>query len=219
MSHGLKWDETVAWQSPNNNERLMFEAADPYRYVFEQPMAVTPGTVFNYSGGASSLLGRVLAKATGRPVDGYAREKLFDPLAITDFEWGTFEGSKEIAAFAGLRLRPRDLAKIGLLLMGAGRWNGRQVVPAEWIAESVKPRLNTDGSLLYYGYQRWLGRSLLRGRDLTWIAGLGNGGQRLYVVPELELVVAINSSHYGSPLQGVIPISILNRFVLRAIKD
>jgi hypothetical protein len=64
-----------------------------------------------------------------------------------------------------------------------------------------------------------LGRSLPRGRDLSGIAGLGNGGQRLYVVPEVELVVAINSARYGSPLQGVIPISILNRFVLPAIKD
>jgi CubicO group peptidase (beta-lactamase class C family) len=219
MAHGMKWDESLAWQSPFNTERLMFQATDPYRYIFEQPMAAAPGTVFNYSGGASSLLGRTLAKATGRRIDDYAREKLFGPLDITDFEWGTFEGSKEIAAFGGLRLRPRDLAKIGQLMASGGRWNGRQVVPADWIAESVKPRLNTDGSVLYYGYQWWLGRSLLRGRDLSWIGGIGLGGQRLYVVPQLDLVVAINSAHYGNSLQGVIPISILNRFVLPAVKD
>ena len=218
MSPGLKWDESVAWMSPNNNERLMFEATDPYRYILEQPVAIAPGTTFNYSGGANSLLGRVLAKATGRRVDDYAREKLFGPLAITDFEWLPFSGSPEIAAFGGLRLRPRDLAKLGQLMASGGRWNGRQVVPADWIAESVKPRLNTDGSVLYYGYQWWLGRSLLRGRDLAWIGGIGNGGQRLYVVPDLDLVVAINSAHYGSPLQGVIPISILNRFVLPAVE-
>ena len=67
-------------------------------------------------------------------------------------------------------------------------WNGKQVVPKEWVAESTKPRLNTDGSLLYFGYHWWLGRSLLRGREVTWTAGIGNGGQRLYVLPELELV-------------------------------
>jgi len=219
MAHGLKWDENVPWMSRNNNERQMFEAADPYRYILEQPMAAQPGTVFNYSGGASSLLGRVLAKVTGEKVDDYARNKLFGPLAIADFEWLPFAGSAEIAAFGGLRLRPRDLAKIGQLMASGGQWNGRQVVPANWIAESVKPRLNTDGSLLYYGYQWWLGRSLLRGRDLTWIGGVGLGGQRLYVVPELDLVVAVNSAHYCSPLQGVIPISLLNRFVLPAVKD
>jgi CubicO group peptidase (beta-lactamase class C family) len=219
MSPGLKWDENAAWTSPNNTERPMFEAADPFRYTLGQPVAVAPGTVFNYSGGASSLLGRVLAKSTGRRIDDYAREKLFGPLSITDFEWLPFANSPEIAAFGGLRLRPRDLAKLGQLMASGGRWNGRQVVPADWIAESVKPRLNTDGSLLYYGYQWWLGRSLLRGRDLAWIGGIGNGGQRLYVVPDLDLVVAINSAHYGSPLQGTIPISILNRFVLPAVQD
>jgi len=219
MAHGLQWNETVSWTSPFNNERLLFESADPYRYVLEQPMAAAPGTLFNYSGGASSLLGRALAKGTGQRIDDYARDKLFGPLGITDFEWGTFEGSKEIAAFAGLRLRPRDLAKIGQMLASGGEWNGRRVVPAEWIAESIRPRLNTDSGLLYYGYQWWLGHSLLRGRDLTWIGGIGNGGQRLYVVPALDLVVAINSSHYGSALQGIIPINILNRFVLPAVKD
>ena len=115
---------------------------------------------------------------------------------------------------AALRRQPGDR---GVRRPAPAAPRPRQARPA--IAESIKPRLNTDGSLPCYGYQWWLGRSLLRGRDLAWIGGIGNGGQRLYVVPELDLVVAINSSHYGSPLQGTIPISILNRFVLPAVKD
>jgi CubicO group peptidase (beta-lactamase class C family) len=86
------------------------------------------------------------------------------------------------------------------------------------VAESTKPRLNTD-SALFYGYQWWLGRSLYRGRSVDWIGGIGLGGQRLYIVPELALVVAINSAHYSGPLQGIIPYAILNRFVLPAIRD
>lgn len=217
MSHGLRWDESLPWSNPANNERLMLEAKDPYRYVLEQPAALPPGMLFNYSGGATTLLAGALAKATGRTVDAYAKEKLFTPLGIADFEWLGFTGSREVAAFGGLRLRPRDMAKIGQLMAAGGLWNGKRVVPEGWVAESTKPRLNTDG-LLYYGYQWWLGRSLLRGRDLTWTGGIGNGGQRLYIVPELDLVVAINSAHYGSPLQGIIPIGILNRLVLPAVK-
>lgn len=218
MSHGLVWDENVAWTNARNNERMMFEAKDPYRYTLEQPVALPPGVLFNYSGGATSLLASALMKATGRKVDDYAKEKLFTPLGITDFEWLDFSGSNEIAAFGGLRLRPRDLAKIGQLMSSGGTWNGNRVVPKDWVAASIQPRVNTD-SLFYYGYQWWLGRSLLRGRDLTWIAGIGNGGQRLYVVPELELVVVVNSAHYGSPLQGAIPFGIFNRLVLPAVKD
>jgi CubicO group peptidase (beta-lactamase class C family) len=218
MSPGLKWKENVPWLDFDNNERLMFVAPDPYRYILEQPVAVPPGTVFNYSGGATTLLGGVLERTTGQKIDAYARDKLFGPLAITDFEWLDFVGSKEVAAFAGLRLRPRDLAKIGQLLASGGSWNGQRVLPPGWVAESVKPRLNAEGAL-YYGYQWWLGRSLMGERDLGLIAGLGNGGQRLYVVPALDLVVAINASHYRSPLQGIIPIAILNRFVLPAVRD
>jgi CubicO group peptidase (beta-lactamase class C family) len=218
MAHGWKWDENAAWRSPDNTERPMFEATDPYRFIWEQPVIVPPGTLFNYSGGASTLLGGVLAKATGRKIDDYAREKLFGPLAITDFEWLDFANAKEIAAFGGLRLRPRDLAKIGQLMVSGGLWNGQRVLPEGWVAESVKPRFNADG-IFFYGYQWWLGRTLYRGRSVDWIGGIGNGGQRLYIVPELDLVVAINSAHYGSPLQGIIPYAIFSRFVLPAIKD
>jgi CubicO group peptidase (beta-lactamase class C family) len=220
MSHGLLWDEGKLWKDPANNERLMLEAKDPYRYVFEQPMALPPGVLFNYCGGATSLLAATLAKAVDRKIDDYAKEKLFEPLAISDFEWLGFTGSTEIAAFGGLRLKPRDLAKIGQLMADDGRWNGKSVLPAGWVDESARPRVNPEGyGSLYYGYQWWLGRSLLSGHDLSWIAGFGNGGQRLFVVPELDLVLAINAAHYESPLQGLIPIAILNRFLMPAVND
>lgn len=220
MSHGLQWDEAKPWNDPANNERLMLESTDPYRYVLEQPMALPPGTLFNYCGGATSLLSAALAKGVGRRIDAYAAEKLFAPLAIEDFEWLDFTGCSEVTAFGGLRLRPRDLAKVGQLMVDGGRWNGTQVLPSGWVEESTTPHVNTEGyGSMYYGYQWWLGRSLLSGHDLSWIGGFGNGGQRLFVVPELDLVVATNAAHYGSPLQGLIPIAILNRFVLPAVND
>jgi CubicO group peptidase (beta-lactamase class C family) len=218
MAHGWKWNESAAWLSPDNTERPMFEDTDPYRFIWEQPVIVPPGTLFNYSGGATTLLGGVLARSTGRKIDDYAREKLFGPLSITDFEWRDFRNAQEIAAFGGLRLRPRDLAKIGQLMVSGGMWHGQRVLPESWVAESVKPRFNTDGPL-FYGYQWWLGRTLYRGRSVDWIAGFGLGGQRLYILPELDLVVAITAAHYSGPLQGIIPYAILNRFVLPAIKD
>jgi CubicO group peptidase (beta-lactamase class C family) len=216
MSHGLRWDESPAWKSQANNERRLLEAKDPYRYVLEQPMALPPGLSFNYSGGATSLLGAALARCTGKRIDAFAREKLFEPLGITDVEWLSFTGSAELAAFAGLRLRPRDLAKLGQLVNANGRWNGTQTVPAWWISESTKPRINAEGQgALYYGYHWWLGRSLFKGHDLTWTAGFGSGGQRLFIVPELDLVVVVNAFDH----RYSIPLAILNRFVLPAVTD
>ena len=216
MSHGLRWDESRAWKSQANNERGLLEAKDPSRYVLEQPMALPPGASFNYSGGATTLLGAALAKAVGQTLEVYAREKLFEPLGITDFEWLEFTKSAEVAAFAGLRLRPRDLAKLGQLVADHGRWNGKQLVPAWWIVESTKPHVNAEGpAAMYYGYQWWLGRSLLNGHEFTWTAGYGSGGQRLFIVPGLDLVVVVNAFNFRHYISN----AILNRFVMPAVTD
>lgn len=218
MSSGLKWDETLPYSNPANSERRLIDAPDPVRYVLEQPLVAAPGAVYNYNGGDTTLLAAALSKATGRRLDDYAREKLFGPLGITDFEWVALPATGQPAAASGLRLRPRDSAKLGQLLLADGQWKGAQILPKGWSTESVKPSINGEG-LYFYGYQWWLGRTLLRGRDLKWSAGFGYGGQRLYVQPDLDLVVMINAGHYGGPLQGIIPFAIFTKLVLPATKD
>ena len=218
MSSGLKWDESMPYSDPNNSERRLIAATDPVRYILEQPVVAAPGSVYNYNGGNTALLAAMLTKTTGQRLDDYARAKLFGPLGITDVEWINLPITAEPAAASGLRLRPRDSAKLGQLLLADGQWNGKQVLPKGWAAESVKPAINGEG-LYYYGYQWWLGRAFLRGRDLAWSAGFGYGGQRLYVLPALDLVVMINAGHYGGPLQGAIPFGIFTRLVLPATTD
>ena len=218
MSSGLDWEEDLPWDDPRNNEAGMIRAADPFRYILSRPVAFPPGTVYAYSGGGTSLLGETLVRSTRRSLRDYAREKLFVPIDAPDFEWLDAGVSGRLGAFGSLRLRPRDAAKLGRLLLTDGQWNGRQVVPAGWAAESVKPRIGGVG-LFFYGYQWWLGRSLHKGSELIWTAGVGLGGQRLYVVPALDLVVMINAGHYRSPLQSIVPAAIFNRVVLPAVKD
>jgi CubicO group peptidase (beta-lactamase class C family) len=218
MSAGLAWDENLPWNDPRNNEREMIMAADPFRYTLSQPVAFAPGTVYAYSGGGTSLLGETLIRSTGRPLRDYAREKLFQPIDAPDFEWLDAGVSGRLGAFGSLRMRPRDAAKLGRLLLTDGQWNGKQVIPAGWSAESIKPRINGEG-LFFYGFQWWLGRSFRNGSELTWVAGVGLGGQRLYVVPSLDLVVMINAGHYRDALQGTVPLAIFNRVVLPAVKD
>ena len=102
------------------------------------------------------------------PLEAFAREFLFSRLDVTDFEWMTYKNGK-IAAAAGLRLRPRDAAKIGQLVLSDGAWNGRQVIPPDWIMQSVIPRFQAVGyfgGTLFYGYQWWMGRSLAGGKEV-----------------------------------------------------
>jgi CubicO group peptidase (beta-lactamase class C family) len=79
-------------------------------------------------------------------------------------------------AGAGLRLRARDMAKIGQLVLAGGRWNDRQIVSRGWIETSTAPKIEATGGL-FYGYLWWLGRSLLNGREVHWVGAFGRGGK------------------------------------------
>jgi CubicO group peptidase (beta-lactamase class C family) len=213
MSAGLAWTENMAWSSPANNERQMDDASDPYRYVLGQAVAAPPGQVYNYCGGAPTLLQGVLQRASGKALDHLAREALFEPLGITDVEWTRFPGG-DVRGYGGLRLRARDLAKLGQLVLNQGTWQGRRIIPAEWIAESTAPQINGEG-IFFYGYLWWLGRFLVKRREIRWIAGFGNGGQRVYVVPDLDLVVAVNSGAYDAP--QIVGQTVMTNYVLPAM--
>lgn len=218
MSSGIEWDERKRpYTDPENSEIKMIFAPDSYRYAFEQPMAAEPGKVWNYSGGSTTLLAAIVENVTGKPLFDFARESLFTPLGITDVEWRYMPNGQPAAA-SGLRLRPRDLAKVGQLFLNEGSWNGKQVVSTTWLRESIEPRF-TVWTGNRYGYQWWLGRSSVKGRFIDWTAGFGLGGQRLFILPTYDAVVVITAGLYKSSIQYVVDIDILNNYVLPAIGD
>jgi CubicO group peptidase (beta-lactamase class C family) len=173
-----------------------------------------------YNSGATTLLGRVLKKSTGKPLDQFAKEALFDPLHIEDFEWGRMINGEPDAG-GGLRLRPRDTAKIGQLVLNGGTWQGQRVVPEDWVKQSTKPRFVTSwGGGMHYGYQWWLGTSPFgAGRTVDWIAAFGLGGQRIFIVPTLDLVVVTNAGLYADGGQSAIVRTVFEYRVLPAIRD
>src|SRR5215470_6731193 len=133
MTMGTDWDElSIPYTSPANSEIAMDRAPDRYRYVLERPIVMEPGKRWTYCGGATALLGGIIARGTGRPLHDYAREVLFDPLQMAPTDWYTGRDGELIAA-SGIRMLPRDLAKIGQLILRDGKWDGHTVVPAEWI--------------------------------------------------------------------------------------
>ena len=194
MSMGQKWVEaTPETGDEDNDEARMNRSADSCRYVLSLPVTAPPGKEFFYNTGSLALVSAIMRKATGRPLDEFAREVLFEPLGITAMEWKRRKGDTD--AGGGLRLRPRDMAKIGQLVLAGGRWNGRQVVSKAWIDASMTPRFEAS-SAYFYGYLWWLGRSLHNGREVHWAGALGRGGQSIRIVPELDLVVAVTAGYY-----------------------
>lgn len=193
MSMGLEWVEAIPSNEGNNDEGRMHMASDPCRYVLGLAVTEPAGRDFFYNTGALTLVSAIIRKSTGRPLDEFARETLFEPLGITPVEWIRFKGDAD--AGGGLRLRPRDMAKIGQLVLAGGRWNDRQIVSKAWIETSTAPKIEgTSG--LFYGYLWWLGRSLFNGREIHWAGALGRGGQSIRIVPELDLVVVVTAGYY-----------------------
>ena len=218
MSAGLAWHEYgIPYADAANSENRMDAAADPYRYVLEQKLVAEPGRVWNYSTGSTELLGAVLKRATGEALDELAGKVLFGPLGITDVAWHKDARGNPIAA-GGLRLRPRDLARIGQLVLQRGAWNGTRIVSASWVDTATTPQAN-DATAPSYGYQFWLDRSLVDKRWVDWAVGIGWGGQRLYIAPALDLVVVVNAGLYNNiDLQSSVPSTILGQYVLKAIE-
>ncbi len=211
MSLGVEWCEDTPYDSEANAEIAMELAPDRYRYILERPVIEPPGERWTYCGGAAALLGRLIADGTGQPLPQYGRAVLFAPLGIDDFKW--MAGADGVASAAsGLRLVPRDLARIGELVLAEGAWGGRRVVSADWIRTMLQPRLRT-GESAQYGYQ-WYIQSI-EGHRL--VAGMGNGGQRLFVLPDLDLTVAVAAGNYDDPDQGRTPLTVLERVILPAM--
>jgi CubicO group peptidase (beta-lactamase class C family) len=200
MTLGLDWDElTVPYVDPRNAETAMEASPDRFRFILERPIVGEPGASWTYCGGATALLGRLIARGTGEPLLAYCRRVLFGPMGFGPVAWAQGKDG-EYRAASGLRLLPRDLLKIGHLVRAGGEWNGDQIVPRDWVMRATIPAVAiADGRR--YGYHWYLGAHAAAGsqRREPWIGGIGWGGQRLYVFPALDLVVAQHCGNYNKP--------------------
>jgi CubicO group peptidase (beta-lactamase class C family) len=200
MTLGFEWDElTIPYGDPRNAENAMEAAPDRYRFILERPMAADPGAKWTYCGGATALLGRLIAKGTGEPLLAYCSRVLFQPMGFGPVDWAKGQDG-EYRAASGLRLLPRDLLKIGELVRAGGLWNGDPIVPRDWLKRSLTPAITLEDGRRY-GYHWYLGASApaQSQRLERWVGGIGWGGQRLYLFPALDLVVAQNCGNYHQP--------------------
>lgn len=207
MTAGLEWNEVIPYTDSLNDEGRLNRSADPVRFVLERTVVAEPGTRWTYSGGLTQVLADVVQRVADRPFLAFASDMLFEPLGITDVEWVADEGRKMPSAASGLRLRPRDMGKLGLLYAQGGRWEGRQVAPAAWVAGSMRPAIAPTDSLvelgpgalgrIEYARQWWQARYDLPYGAVAVTQAQGNGGQLVVVAPELGLVVVITSGRYN----------------------
>ena len=218
MSSGLQWNEDfAAYGSRTNNDTRLYWTWSIHRYVLDRPVVAIPGSHWNYNGGTAAVLGEIVTRAVGSSLPELARARLFEPLAIHDWKWLSDLYGRPMAE-GGLRMRPRDMAKIGRLMLNRGLWHGRQIVPADWVATSLRPHIPVDDDGLQYGYLWWTATVDHHGRRLPWAAGFGNGGQRIFLVPDLDLSLVVTAGGYSDPDIGRLERGLLD-LVVNAVDD
>jgi CubicO group peptidase (beta-lactamase class C family) len=205
MSSPLECDD---WNDASRgNEERMYIVEDWAQFILdlpvrgrmhlgEQPEAPPYGRFFSYCTGGVFTLSEVLQKATGLRTDRYAQEKLFGPLGITDAQW-VYSPMNIPQTGGGLRLTSRDLLKIAQLYLNGGTWQGNRIVDQAWVQASTRPHARIDDEM-EYGYLWWIKSFKSGGKAYPAYLMNGNGGNKVAVFPELDMVVTITSTNYST---------------------
>jgi CubicO group peptidase (beta-lactamase class C family) len=183
MSGGFAWTEFGDWSEYTNWNN----APNQLEYILNKPLIHSPGIVFNYNDAACHLLSLIITQASGMDTHEFAEQYLFTPLGIEETAW-LVDRQGYPKGCTGLQLTPHDMFKLGQLYLQGGQYNGEQIISSEWVDESTRPQITTQGVIIYganYGYLWW--NDTVRGYQ-TYMA-MGYGGQFIFCVPRLNLAI------------------------------
>ena len=221
MSSGLDANDSDP-NSVASEQAYQSQSMNPdwIKLALDAPMIADPGTRLIYGGANPLLLGGVLDSVVDDRVEWFAEYALFGPLGINNYR--IFMDPEGVPYMGGgMYLRPRDMLKIGQLYLDGGQWQGRQILSKSWVEESfgrygrLEP-LDRNGN--EYGYLWWHEQYLVNGKNLESVEARGNGGQYIFVVPEMELVAVITSGNYrGGLTMTRQPQRIFEHYVLPAV--
>lgn len=203
MSSLLECDDDN--QNSRGNEERMYLIEDWSRFAADLPIRGFPewqprpeqspyGRAWSYCTAGVTLLGPLLEKVSGQSVQDFAAANLFKPLGIDKVKW-QYQPQGTAMTGGGLQLRSIDLMKLGQLYLDGGRWDGKQVIPAEWVKRSIAPHANAREGI-DYGYLWWLQTFKANNRAVQAYGMAGSGGNKVFVLPELDAVVVITTTNF-----------------------
>ncbi len=177
------------------NESTMAYEQDWIQYSLDLPMKDSAGGIGQYCSSNPIILGRIIEIATKMTLPEFAQQTLFKDLGIRNFEWHFKPDPTSGETFCQLNLRSRDMAKFGLLYLNKGMWNGKQIISKDWVEQSLEKHAVVVG--LDYGYLWWTKYLDANGVRYYGKLAQGNGGQKIYIFQELNLVTIITAGHYN----------------------
>lgn len=182
MSSGLQYKQV------EGSDPLYYQAPDRLKVALSTVPRIPPATRFEYTDANPVLVGAAIAAAAGEREDRYAEEQLFKPLGMRNYRWTGADQTGTVSGGWGLRLRAVDMAKLGLLMLDEGRWQGRQVVPASWIRQmsTASPQATAQD----YGYYCWINHIV---ESEPEFGAMGFKGQFITVLPKERAVVVMTA--------------------------
>jgi CubicO group peptidase (beta-lactamase class C family) len=180
-----------------------------------RPEASPYGRAWSYCTAGPTTLGPLLERAVHQSVPDFAREALFVPLGITQLRW-QFQPTGPAMTGGGLNLRSRDLLKLAQLYLNGGLWNGRRVIPAEWVARSIAPHARAREDI-DYGYLWWLPTYHAGGHTFTAFAMFGTGGNKVFVFPAQKLVIVVTTTNFRVAGAGNLTDRLLTDYLLPSL--
>ncbi len=203
MSAGL---DCGAGSKTNKCISEVFSAEDMFEAYFQLHLASKPGSTWFYNDGNVMIINRIIELASNMRLDQFQKKYLDSFLGI--------EGN-----YAMVEMRPKDMAKIGQLILNRGRWKGHQIVSEQWVNESLKVHFPVKDSFMgkSYGYFWWQYKFIANGKEFLTHYAYGNGGQFIFIIPDENLVVVFTGDNYNSYKSIREPISLLLKYVFMAV--
>lgn len=186
LRHLMSMASGLSYKLVEGTDTLYYGVPDRLKVAASASVRAAPGTEFDYIDVNPVLVGATISQVTGLPEQQYAAKRLFDPLGMSHYRWDGADGKGAVSGGWGLRLRSIDMARLGLLMLNQGRWNGQQIVPASWVAQMTTP----SGPAKDYGYYCWVNNIVTSEREFS---AMGYKGQFITVLPKQNAVIVMNS--------------------------
>jgi CubicO group peptidase (beta-lactamase class C family) len=216
MSSGLDCNDHSS-TSPGR-ETVIDDAPDWVKATLDLPMIAEPGTKGYYCSGGVAVVGRLTENAVHMRLPEFAQANLFGPLGISRADWvWNYDLTNADKEYSQIHLRPRDMLKIGILFAHGGRWHGHQMISTSWVRASLAEQSHVDNvSYGYFWWRPWLNVETPGGSEhVDVVAAQGNGGQKIYLVPQYDLVAVFTAGGYNA--ESTPPNTIMAKIVLPAL--
>ncbi len=208
------------------NEERMYIVEDWLQFFLDLPIRSYPfgpkpadspyGRVMSYCSAGAAAIAEVVESAVKMPLDGFAKQNLFDPLNIKDYQLH-YNPYKTLNTAGGSEYRSRDFLKMIQLFLQNGEWDGKQILSKEWVKKATTPKANAREGV-DYGYLLWI-KSFGSGKKYGAYYMSGNGGQKVLSMPELNTVVVITTTNYGKRKAHSYTDELMNEYIVPALLD